>query len=641
VTAINDVTPARSEHPEHRARWWVGTDEHGGIPNPGRPDVAPPAVWRLEMVAATQRVRHASVSPDGRTVAFVIDDDCSDVWTVSVDGGEAVRVTTGRPLAAYWEDGGASWSPDGALLAYVRDGHVHVVAPDGSGDRSVCEGSSPEWVDDRRLLIGVDKGEATALAVVAIDDAWPARVAQFAGECLGVSVSPDRRQVAHLLFHHDDLNCTSVHLAPVVPAEPVAPADAAGDRAVGRVVVHEPGINARCVTWSPDGSTLAFASESPGWYEVFLAAVGGDEISPVQLTRADADFGEFRFNRDGTALIGVRSKRGVADLVRISIPTGEVDVLAEGGTWSSPTELVDGSIVAVHEAFGRPSRLCRVMPDGTVRTLVDRAPAVVRSAPHVVPEHVSYLASDGFEVHGWLYRPPNASPGRPCPAVVQPHGGPTSLTGDEWDGVAQYFVDKGYAWFAINFRGSTSYGRDFERANHGVWGVADTDDCLSAHDHLASLGWVDPTRIAIFGASYGSYMALHSVVDDPQHRYAAAVMKYGDCDILTSWAQGDLVGRLDLQRMMGHPRDHRAAYAAGSPIHRIEQLRAPVLVAHGELDRRVSVRQSQELVDALRKLGRQYEYVTYPTEGHGLLRTEPFLDFHRRLERFLDWYLMV
>jgi dipeptidyl aminopeptidase/acylaminoacyl peptidase len=214
------------------------------------------------------------------------------------------------------------------------------------------------------------------------------------------------------------------------------------------------------------------------------------------------------------------------------------------------------------------------------------------------------------------------------------------MTGDEWDGVAQYFVDKGYAWFAINFRGSTTYGREFERADHGVWGVADTEDCLAAYDHLASLDWIDSSRVAIFGASYGSYMATHSVIDDPQHRFACAVAKYGDCDILTSWAQSDLVGRLDLERMMGHPRDHREWYRAGSPIHRVENIAVPILVAHGELDERVHPLQAVELVDALKRLGRQFEYVTYPTEGHGLLRTEPFLHFHQRLERFLDWHLM-
>ena len=94
------------------------------------------------------------------------------------------------------------------------------------------------------------------------------------------------------------------------------------------------------------------------------------------------------------------------------------------------------------------------------------------------------------------------------PAVVYPHGGPTDAYADEWDGHAQYFVDKGYAWLAINFRGSTGYGRDFERRNHGVWGVDDTKDCLAAADFLRTLDWVDGERLGIFGASYGSYMAL-------------------------------------------------------------------------------------------------------------------------------------
>ena len=69
-------------------------------------------------------------------------------------------------------------------------------------------------------------------------------------------------------------------------------------------------------------------------------------------------------------------------------------------------------------------------------------------------------------------------------------------------------MDRGYAWLALNFRGSTGYGRDFERANHGVWGVDDTKDCLAAADFLRTLDWVDGERLGIFGASYGSYMAL-------------------------------------------------------------------------------------------------------------------------------------
>ena len=91
---------------------------------------------------------------------------------------------------------------------------------------------------------------------------------------------------------------------------------------------------------------------------------------------------------------------------------------------------------------------------------------------------------------------------------------------------------------------------------------------------------------------------------------------------------------------MGPPAAAREAYRAGSPFHRLENVDVPLLIAHGERDERVSPKQSEQLVAELRRLGKTFEYVTYPTEAHGLLRAGPQLDFYRRLERFLDWHLM-
>jgi dipeptidyl aminopeptidase/acylaminoacyl peptidase len=540
-----------------------------------------------------------------------------------------VRLTTDRSLAAFWEDGGPTWSPDGTRIAYTTGGKVTVAPAAGGPQRTICDGSSPAWIDDRRIVISVDRGpagnEATALAVVSVDDPWPAPLAGGNGDRGGATVSPDRTRVASTLMHRDDLNCTSLHVTDVATGDDIS-------------VVSTTGRNVRAPAWSPDGTMLAFADESPGWYEVFLVAADGSHPAR-QLTEEGADFAELRWSPDGARILAVRSRHGASDLVTVDAESGAVEVLAAGGTWSSPAWLADGSVVAAHEAHTIAPRLCRVA-GGTVEELFAPTPAAVRAAPHVVPEHVSYPSTDGTEVYGWLYRPSGASTARPVPAIVVPHGGPTSYAGDEWDGIAQFFLDKGYAWFSLNFRGSTTYGRQFERANHGAWGVGDTQDCLAAHDHLAGQGWVDPSRIGIFGASYGSYLALLSVVDDVRHRYACAAAKYGDCDILTSWAQGDLVGRLDLERMMGHPAANRAAYTAGSPIHRIEQLAVPILIAHGEQDERVHPKQSLELVEALRRHGKTFEYVTYRTEGHGLLRAGPMLDFSARLARFFDWYLM-
>ena len=123
--------------------------------------------------------------------------------------------------------------------------------------------------------------------------------------------------------------------------------------------------------------------------------------------------------------------------------------------------------------WSRPTRTTRRRPSCAVvaprrrdrATLLAPAPLAVRRAPHVAPEEVTFRSRDGLEIPA-LPVPP-ARPRRPTgpsPAVVYPHGGPTDAYGDDWDGHAQYFVDKGYAWLALNFRGSTGYGRDFERA---------------------------------------------------------------------------------------------------------------------------------------------------------------------------------
>jgi dipeptidyl aminopeptidase/acylaminoacyl peptidase len=327
-------------------------------------------------------------------------------------------------------------------------------------------------------------------------------------------------------------------------------------------------------------------------------------------------------------------------LVVADAADGSVEELARGGNWLSPHWTADGDLLTAYEDHATPAELRRLTPGQEHTTIHAPAPRAVKAAPYAELEDISYKSLDGLEIPGFLMRPRGASAGKPVPAIVYPHGGPTDAYGDWWDGHAQFFVDKGYAWLAINFRGSTGYGRDFERMNHGDWGVGDTKDCLAAADYLRTLDWVDGERLGIFGASYGSYMALLAVTDDPEHRFRCAVPKYCDCDITTSWAQGDRSGVQDLERMMGPPSAARDAYIAGSAYHRLENVEAPLFIAHGEKDERVSPKQSEQLVERLRELGKTFEYVTYPTEAHGLLRAGPQVDFYRRLERFLDWHLM-
>jgi dipeptidyl aminopeptidase/acylaminoacyl peptidase len=609
---------------------WVGKDEAEGIPVQPRKDVSPPPHWRLEAVAATERPRSLVVGADRRHAVFIQDRDTSDVWLVDLEDPTPQRLTTGRDPMPYWEDTEPRLSPDAAQVAYADAGHVWLVPTAGGPPRKLLEAGSPVWLDDTTLVVAMQRGDTTRLALVDIADPWPRRLAtghgglDDRGDEWTAAVSPERTEVAYAFTPRADLNRSEIRVVTVATG-------------AVRALTGTPRMQDRAPAWSPDGATIAYVSERSGVWA--LHAVGRDGIGERQLTRDGADYGEPAWHPDGGRIAvtrGVRNRYGVAS---VDATTGAVTELAAGGVWGAPQWTASGAIVGTYEDHASPPEL-RVIAAGAPRTLVAPAPLAIRRAPHVQPEDVTFASRDGLEIPAFLFRPRSATPERPAPAIVYPHGGPTDAYMDLWDGHAQYFVDKGYAWLAVNFRGSTGYGRDFERANHGVWGVKDTWDCLAAADHLRTLDWVDGERLAIFGASYGSYMALLGVTDDPEHRFRCAVTKYGDCDILTSWAQGDREGVQDLERMMGHPATARAEYRAGSPIHRIEQIEAPLLIAHGERDERVSPKQSEELVAALRRAGKTFEYVTYPTEAHGLLRAGPQLHFYRRLERFLDWYLL-
>ncbi len=428
--------------------------------------------------------------------------------------------------------------------------------------------------------------------------------------------------------------------------------------------------------WLPDGSLL-FVSDADGWFQVVrLTADGHDRIV---LTAGDREHGEPNGgpgaaplpSPDGSRFVHIEIHDGLQDLLVGELAAGAapkrgrgrppktprtVSAAAPGnrinpwdGVWRSVGWLADGAwVVAIGERETAPQDLWLlpvpgVAPDDAKpRQVTDSMPAVLRAAlsPARVPtaERIVVTARDGLRVEGTLWRPLAATGkrgGRKVPTVVIPHGGPTGQSFRVFAPFKQLLVAEGFAVFDVDFRGSTGYGRAFRVANQNEWGNADVHDLVDAARWAAAQPWSDG-RLAIHGSSYGGYMVLCALVDEPA-LWQAGVDLYGDSEIAESYRHGDRLGRLDLHKMMGSPDDPAQldVYRRGSPVYRAELIEAPLLILHGSKDKRVVPLMTERMVEALEIEGKRYEVQWYDEEAHGWEKRENRRDAFERSLAFL------
>jgi dipeptidyl aminopeptidase/acylaminoacyl peptidase len=234
-------------------------------------------------------------------------------------------------------------------------------------------------------------------------------------------------------------------------------------------------------------------------------------------------------------------------------------------------------------------------------------------------EAISLTSRDGLPLSAYLTTP--AQVGAKTPLVVFPHGGPEARDAYDFDPFVQALAAQGWMVLQVNFRGSTGYGRTFFKAGHKHWGDLMQNDVEDALKVVLDRGGVDESRVAICGVSYGGYAALMGAVKTPD-RYKAVVSIAGDANLSRTLAFSRLYDGPTSPayeywcKLIGNPTTDRSALAAASPSLRAREIKAPVLLMHGELDSTVAVEQSREMRDALKTANVPVEYVEVPAEGH-------------------------
>lgn len=255
----------------------------------------------------------------------------------------------------------------------------------------------------------------------------------------------------------------------------------------------------------------------------------------------------------------------------------------------------------------------------------------------VEPELAQFRSFDGLMVPYWLYVPKGMDR-KNMPVLIEIHGGPEGQEMPVFEPFIQYLVSEGITVVAPNVRGSTGYGKVYTHLDDVEKRLDSVKDIEYLVKHLVDLGIADPKRIGVSGTSYGGFMTLSCAARMP-NLWACAVDTVGMYDLVTFLENTADYRRPHRESEYGTLAHHRELLKAVSPVSKIQDIVAPMMIVQGKNDPRVPVTEAEQAVEALRSLGRTVEYLCYDDEGHGIVKLKNRLDCYPKVAAFLKKYL--
>jgi len=654
---------------------------------------ADPHPFSIHDMLAMRRVSDPEVSPDGKWVLYTVrntDLDANrgrtDLWLAAIDG------STTRQLTSHVEnDSSGRWTSDGKSVLFLStrggksqvwrlrldggeptqltdlpldvEGFVTVagserlvlvldVVPNADGAREIpgtVEHDAAQakakskarvyesllyrhwdtWEDAKRAHLftwDVTSGPRALMAGMPID----APTKPFGGT-EEIAVSPDGKDVVFTArvpgpeqAWTNDLNLWHV------PSDgSAAPKSLTGDnRAVDSVPV-----------FAPDGKSLAYLRmERPG-YESDRQRVAlmswPPTGAPKVLTEAfDRSFGEIAWSRDGRSILSSCDDLGHKSLVAIDAASGVVTKLVTTGSNGSGRSTGE-RIVFAQDTLSSPADLWSCKPDGQdVRPITKLNADLVAAAKMGEYEPFTFAGWNGETVHAWLVKPVGFDASKKWPVAFLIHGGPQGSFGNHfhyrWN--PQAYAGAGFAAIMVDFHGSTGYGQAFTDAIRGDWGGKPYEDLMKGLDAaLAKYPFLDGTRVAALGASYGGYMI--NWIAGQTDRFKALVNHDGNLDERMAYFDTEELWFPEWEHG-GPPWENPEGYGKHNPIDHVGKWKTPMLVIHGANDFRVVDTQGMSTFTALQRRGIPSKFVHFPDENHWVLKPANSVLWH---ENVIEW----
>jgi len=595
----------------------------------------------IEKLYMTRSVGATAWSPDGKTIAFITNiSGRNNLWLVPAGGGWPTQLTVSDQRQT-----APAWSPNGKWIAYQSDydgdeqWDIFLVSPKSgevvnvTSTRLISE-ENPTWSPDGRYLAYIVKPKTSSVFEIDVFDTLFHKTRH-----LTTNTPADKMNVGPVWSHDGKFIAYTQQQAKGTDSNIFVADVSTSENTL--LTPHDGEQLYSANDFSPDGKKLLITSNAGNGYDnVGLLDIASKKIN--WLTEGKWEISGGNFSPDGKELTWTANVDGNTGIYVYNLVTGKtaslplpVGVNTLAGAESAFSR-DGGELLYYHNGPNAPNDVwIYTRATGKSHQVTHSLLAGIRPEDMVEPYLVHFPSRDKkWTISAFVYVPYNMKRDGQNAAIVYVHGGPTAQTVNSFNRFIQYAANQGYMVIAPNYRGSTGYGKEFQKANLFDMGGGDLQDVLAAADWIKQTGYPDPKKLVLMGGSYGGYLTMMGVTKAPE-MWGAGVPIVPFVNWFTEIENEDPVLQQSDLATMGDPKTNKALFEDRSPIFFVDKITAPLILLAGGNDPRCPKEETLQVVDAVKKRGGTAEYKIYENEGHGFARVENQIDAYNRVASFL------